>query len=269
MRFERGHSQRLAPVGRCIYCGVTQEPLHEEHIVPLGLGGCRILPHASCVAHERITGRLEGYCLQATFGDIRVSADFPTRNKNRRAEKIEVPVSYEDGTKGTISISPDEYPEMLSFPRFPPAMALRGLEDDPTASVQGGGWWTWYNENKLKEFAVKHSVQRVLGPPIDPTKFARMIAKIAHCHAVGVLGVDGFTPLAVDFILAGNSNMNYLVGGQSPEPPPDDSFYKVDLYKHLEYGMVGVQVRLFADIGAPRYNVLVGLLPGGKIAKTF
>src|ERR1700730_18119661 len=70
---------RYKPVGRCIYCGSLEystdssRPLAEEHIIPLALGGDRILPEASCRKCERITGNFEQMALRGVLRGARVS----------------------------------------------------------------------------------------------------------------------------------------------------------------------------------------------------
>jgi hypothetical protein len=105
---------------------------------------------------------------------------------------------------------------------------------------------------------------------MTPSEFARMIAKIAHCAAVNDFGLEGFQPLAVDMILGRQDTMNYLVGGDGHHfDPPATDIHTVSYRTHDETGMLVVLVRLFAMLGAPTYHVLVGMKPGGRIAKVF
>src|SRR3546814_3930149 len=75
------------PVGQCIYCGSTKEPLGKEHIIPYGLGGNLVLPKASCKGCEAITGGFEQVCLRTMFGPARLRLNMPTRRRKERPKK--------------------------------------------------------------------------------------------------------------------------------------------------------------------------------------
>ena len=57
-----------APVGKCIYCGSTQEPLTREHIIPLSLGGSLVLPRATCHTHANTTSTFERSIARVMYG---------------------------------------------------------------------------------------------------------------------------------------------------------------------------------------------------------
>jgi hypothetical protein len=62
----------MAPrIGRCIYCGST-ENLSKEHIVPLGLGGEDVLYDASCGWCRDATSRIESRLLKHACKGFRV-----------------------------------------------------------------------------------------------------------------------------------------------------------------------------------------------------
>jgi HNH endonuclease len=50
---------KFAPIGCCIYCGSTEPPLTDEHIIPQGLGGREFLRDASCESCRVKTGKFE------------------------------------------------------------------------------------------------------------------------------------------------------------------------------------------------------------------
>ena len=61
------------PVGRCIYCGATDE-LTDEHIIPFSLGGVLILDKASCNGTKgcnKKTHKFEGVVARQIFGKFR------------------------------------------------------------------------------------------------------------------------------------------------------------------------------------------------------
>src|ERR1700733_7626443 len=92
------------PVGSCIYCGRTTLPhgvdrFTDEHIIPLGLGGTRILPEASCVKCQRTINReIETPILFHEWQRFRDKHKFPTRNPKARRERSHVSAPSLGGT---------------------------------------------------------------------------------------------------------------------------------------------------------------------------
>jgi len=257
------------PIGKCIYCGSTQEPLGREHAIPFGLNGTIVLPKASCARCATITSELERYCLRRLLGNFRVSLNFRTRRKRQRPGTLPLTVQFPDGREETLQVSADEYPWALHLPVFPPARALRGLTPDATGdTTEGGGIVHFYDETKVLGFMRDHGLESMNAGSLDPQRFARFIAKIAHSAAVSEFGVDSFAPLATGMILGESDVMNYLVGCGWPEDPPaSEALHTVRFKTHEETGMIIVFVRLFVRLGTPEYHVLVGVKPGGHVAK--
>jgi hypothetical protein len=101
--------------------------------------------------------------------------------------------------------------------------------------------------------------------------FARAIAKIAYCHTVIQLGLDGFRPLLIRKIILGESGAApFFVGSPLIDPPPPHP-RNVLHFIHLRQleakrGSLKLwimQIRLFAasafkDHGMPINDVIVG-----------
>lgn len=262
----------LPPVGKCIYCGSTEEPLKKEHIIPYGLHGIKILPRASCKACQDITGSLEGYCQGTMLGPLRNALGFRSRKEKRKRQPQTVSVKFNDGSRGALTLPAHETPGAMALPVFPIARALRGLPPDHLGdTTDGGGFWHYMQEDRLSLVSEKYGVQEIaVEGTADPLRFARMLAKIAHVAAVADFGVDGFVHLTPSMILGENGMMNYLVGcGGFIEELPTDRLHAGHTLIHDESGMIVSLVRLFASLGAPTYHVVVGLKPGGRIAKVF
>jgi HNH endonuclease len=94
--------KRYRPVGQCIYCGSTQTPLTDEHVVPYALNGNWVLPKASCKDCSVITGRVEQEILREELWHLRTALNFQTRRPAERPatvrlraddSEVEVPVS--------------------------------------------------------------------------------------------------------------------------------------------------------------------------------
>jgi hypothetical protein len=106
---------------------------------------------------------------------------------------------------------------------------------------------------------------------IGTTQFARAIAKIAFCAAVGAYGTGSFKPLAInDLILGKYSAIAYFVASSLKLPIPREDAdipHRVTLETgiwHNKIPFIVGHVRLFAHIGAfeygmPIYKILIGI----------
>lgn len=266
--YERKSTQtrRLPPIGKCIYCGTTKAPLGREHPIPLGMGGDVILPEASCAPCAAVTGGIEQRVMRTMWGPFRTLANFPTRHPKDRPKRLKLDVEYTDGRADQIMVKPEEYPAMLNLPIFPPARALRGLPDNGRTPVNVVNW-SWVDNDSLAALA-NYDIKTFHSDPVDSHKLVQMLAKIAHCQATIEYGVGGFQPLVLDLIFGRNECMNLFVGcGNAPQSPPDPELHNVRSFTHNEHGMILIEIRLFACLGAPRYHVVAGLKHGGEIAR--
>ena len=74
------------PIGRCIYCGDTED-LRKEHILPFGLGGSAVLPESTCRSCAKITGQVEQKILRGPMWDVRIYRRLKSRTKHKDAPK--------------------------------------------------------------------------------------------------------------------------------------------------------------------------------------
>lgn len=128
-------NQVFAAVGACIYCGSTDSPLSDEHIIPFGLNGNLILPKASCKTCATITGEIERFCLRPMLGDFRSTTGLRTRRKKTRPKTISV--RHRDVRRG-VEISEDiqteNYPRIALGYCFPPPGIL--YNGNPNAPIE-------------------------------------------------------------------------------------------------------------------------------------
>jgi HNH endonuclease len=88
--------------GACIYCGMTDVKLTDEHIVPYSLGGSHVLRDASCVRCANITKKFEQRVARDLWGDARISFNAPTRRKRERKSHIVMPDPHDQTKNLTV-----------------------------------------------------------------------------------------------------------------------------------------------------------------------
>jgi len=111
----RRPTHRYPKVGRCIYCGATEPPLCDEHVIPFSLGGHLLLPKASCKECEGETHAFEGKTVGTTLRNIRLRYGFPTRHKKQRETHVEIGTIDEQGRPGRAKVPVTEYPVGACF----------------------------------------------------------------------------------------------------------------------------------------------------------
>lgn len=107
-------------MNRCIYCGATDSPLTDEHILPDGLGGTHELLQASCEACAKLINKeFESWVLRVMFGPIR--EDFGIQSsksakKRRQRPPQKLVLQKRDGSHVTISPDKEDMPPLLYMP---------------------------------------------------------------------------------------------------------------------------------------------------------
>ena len=230
-------------------------------MVPAGLGGEVQLLGGSCVKHQKSTGSMEGYVLGKLLGGYRGGAGYPKRKKKRWKDPISLDVTFTDGTIGKIDVLPRDMPRAICLPTMPAPRLLTGLpplKDDE--EIHGSGFWMSRDDAAIKRFAKKHGVRTAEFGNVDPEAWERLLMKIAHCYAVYEYGPDGFHDFLVPYILGDKSQLNHFVGGVGPNDELKTR-RKIMLAINIDErnGQILVRVRLFAYLGAPTYQVVVGI----------
>jgi hypothetical protein len=247
------------PVGRCIYCGSTEPPLTDEHVIPEGLGGRELLREASCERCEKTTGRFEQIVMRESAWGLR-------RALGMRGTKRKLPVViparmlHRDGTIKASPAPPSGIWFKGALPIFnDPLGLLTGRAPHVETLVD---MMAFIDVEKLPSRGMPN-----LGLRVDATAFARMLAKIAHAHAVELFGLDEFEAFLPDVILGRHPNLSYLIGCAPIEPPPPEPGvgHRCDLFRQRgeHEGILLGRIRLFAEVGGPVYDVVIGRLREG------
>lgn len=195
------------PVGRCIYCGVSEKlagpkGLTDEHIIPYALGGTLILPKASCSSCANETHAFEGHLAGEMLEAARTHFHWKSR-KRKRPTKLKT-WTAKDGFR-QVPIA--DHPRAIAFPVFDPPGIL--LNKPPVA---GGMICHALNTYFAPDFKEKLDRTRGVVQPFQIDWIARTVAKIAHAYAVAELGIDGFTHLLTGIILGTDDHYSHYVG---------------------------------------------------------
>lgn len=260
----------LAAIGQCIYCGATEyapgssRTLAEEHIIPLGIGGTFILPEASCQKCERVTGRTESIALNNHLMGPRRHLGLRGRTPPSKAVKeIPVFVPHPDGDR-KVMIPAEDHPAALFLLQLgnPPVLErLLGRWVEPPRPL--GVFTKWFNY-KDEVLRGKYGITEWATPALDFYSFGRMLAKIGHAHAVSTMGLGSFHPVLNRAILEDDRDSALVVPfiGGGPPRPPERALHTLKEGTATIAGIkfVVVEVRLFAQFGAPAYIVVVGTI---------
>jgi hypothetical protein len=267
---------RLPSIGECIYCGakvyseqpgIRRLPLGAEHIVAEGLGGKLLLPDASCLLCEQITGPMvEGDVLGHTLKAFR--AFHKLRSPGGRPFPKTLPLTVpQNGKDTTVEVPIEDYPIMLNMLNYVAPAILSGETGKGLPSVNAFQFVTIrYNQSELFQ---KHGITSFSTARWDNVMLCRMIAKIGHSFAVAILGQAKFKPLLLPLIREDDRNGIDYIGGGVPEEPAIDALHRLSIgyLRGAGKDFVAVQVRLLAKYGAPTYVAIVGESLESPIAK--
>jgi hypothetical protein len=262
MTFADFDTASFDPPGRCIYCAAdgTLGGLHDEHIIPLALGGRTILPKASCQKCEGITHAFEGHTAHHFFDAVRWQNEMPSRRpKSKRPTSLSAIV----GSAGTITKLPlPDHPSLGYLLDLPNPGIFRGME--PSDVFKDVTVHAFVAVPNLEERIARLPDRGVTYSGNLPLRaYIRTLAKIAHALAVGERGIDSFSPFLPEFILTGNGPAAHFIGGTygAGVPPAEAMLHRLgtEIVSHGGRQLVVARIRLFAYAGAtPVYTVVVG-----------
>jgi hypothetical protein len=260
--------------GRCIYCGSdgSSGGLSDEHIVPFSLHGNTVIQRASCVVCKQKIDPVDRHLGRSVFGQYRVHAGIQTRNRKERPTVL--PARFVVKSETILRDLPiADHPYSMAMPVWGEPGFFRGAPIDAPFPEAFFHIYHYLPPNihdtlglsKDEEFQIWSEGR------VDVDLFARGIAKIAYCHAVLTLGLDGFRPLLLPKIILGESSATpYFVGSPLIDPqPPFDRRVLHFIQRSLLQSQAGplklhlMAIRLFAASaykghGMPTYYVIVG-----------
>jgi len=248
------------PVGRCIYCGATDN-LSMEHVAPYALGGTMELPEASCPTCARITSLFEMKVARDMMLAPRTKFGAPTRNPKNRPKTLALEVRKGDRSE-KIELSVEDHPGSFALPELqePPRYlaGLEGLHRLPSTIS-----FRVFHPSDLKERIPAEADQAMVGR-VEVTAYFRMIAKIAHAFAIATRGHGSFDPLLLPLILGETKIWVDVIGSPQRAMPGNEkgefSIQTLTL-RTARAAFLACDVTIFPVWNGPSYRVVVGRLP--------
>ena len=242
-------------IGRCVYCGASNG-LSDEHIVPYGLHGTWILRAASCDVCARITKSLEGYVQRVHLGALRAKLGFRTRHKRERPTSWPLKL-ITDGEEVDRQVTTHDNPAVVLFPRFPRPAHRTG--ERVGSGIKALRWGEAHHLPSVRRLHASGATHLTLPVP-DENRFARLLAKIAHCYAVGCIWPR---PLASGYVVPAVLGIADDIGQWVGEPDGDAIIPATEMGGAAATvpqgpGEVTVRVRVLGRLGFPEYEVIVG-----------
>lgn len=253
-----------SPVGRCIYCGNTDD-LTVEHIIPFGLGGRLELPNSSCHICCKLTSDFEHTCLRTMYGPLRLLYDLPSRRKKSRPRKLRLKVKHTPNDDWTyLDIEQERYPFLILFPQLSMPNMLTG--ESVCHGAKAKTFWirgaspSYVFKDLLQQLTVQLNVHAIMPEArAEVDKFCQMIAKIAYSFAVGELGSEAFKPFVLPHILRKElDDTDNFIGCSSITEKATKNLHEISIVERDDKNLVVVRIRLLAKLGTPTYYVIAG-----------
>ena len=263
-------SSALFPsLGKYIYCPNT-DGLTDEHTIPLCLGGNQVIVDGSCKECQKATHAIEGHVCGRMFKALRVHHKIPTRRPKDRPTHLVVLDGTSPHDANPRQISVEEAPGVVVFPIFSQPTVIAG---GPPRLLSFLSYSTTENaRERISKLRTVEGFSNVLTYiDFNPSRFGRVLAKIAHAIAVAVFGNQVQSELA-PLILDRHGNPFSHVGCGFPTilpAPTPNTLHQVgtDTVDINGVKYLFVQLRLFGYLGSPHgessvwppeYSILVG-----------
>ena len=245
--------------GVCIYCGMTDVALSDEHVVPYSLGGSHILKKASCGRCADITKKFEQRVARDLWGNARIAFGAPSRRKRERKKTLLMPDP--NGRNRDLTVRAADYPGGFVFYKMERAGLLQGLPADEDVSSR----WQLVvidDDKRRKSFLERYPARPLtLSFRHVPQEFGQLLAKIGYGHILTQLNPGEFRPICVPFILGHDANVSYVVGGTlEAQVSEANNGYSLGTaaFGSADRLMLVALVRLLANTHAPAYHIVVG-----------
>ena len=254
-------------VGKCIYCGAT-ENLHDEHCIPESLNGLHILGKGSCRECGKITSRFEGDYARASLLAVRTVLNMKSKRSKKKRPTTFATIFKRDGSEETVDVPiEDSYPIMPLVEVGPPG--CYPTVRHPLGLKSGECRIHLFRvrpEAHLDKLLKKYEADSAdIEYRINVNGFLRMIAKIAYSSVVYRFGLSNIVEsFVVPAILGKDNDIEHWVGSDGLQQigtwaRPIKGLHIVNTYFKRD-GIVRARVKLFKVTETPEYEVVVGRL---------
>jgi hypothetical protein len=262
---EKPRGPRHKYVGKCIYCGATDD-LTDEHALPESLNGDLVLDDASCRTCSKITGLLEGRYTAETLKPARTVLGMKTKRKKQLPTEFPIEV-IKNGVSSFHNLSVEEYMAVIPMWEIGPCGKYQ-LDSHTKGLTHGQMKLIVFNTRSDGHVAMlkeKYGADEIkVHFPLYIEEFFRMIAKIAYCFAIDKYGLYNIAEaFVVPPILGKTKDIFHWVGGTGTQELYDISRgVKADhvIVAGSRNGEISVRLKLFKEMQTPEYYVIVGRL---------
>jgi hypothetical protein len=181
------------------------------------------LPKSSCKRCAKITGKIERVCLRGMLGDLRSWRNIRRRRRGKKNKYVPRPMLAQIGNRLLPYATPssDERIDAAMMFAFDTPTVLSG-KSPVSRQFHRSIWVNAAMGNKAKDtaLAINKPIQRIVSQAsFHPELFSKMLAKIAHAHAMAD-EAGQFKPLLPPYIIGDAKHLTgFLVGGE-PDPVP-------------------------------------------------
>lgn len=258
---------KLSPVNQCIYCTeINTSALTDEHIIPFSLDGRTILQKASCRPCAAKVSAVEQFFARNVLGPMRMAQNGRSRRKSRWPDRVEIEVEFEEGRK-IVEIPREYHPGGFATAKFinvAPVLGVPMVDPEKAAVPYILALDRWKELPELQ--GAKGFLVGRLDKVFNAGMVARLAAKIAYCHAIAMLGLEGFDSDLPQFILNDDPGIFQFVGADPSQGPPvkeQEHKLKLDITRAPNGIFVTCIVWLYANWGnvenpMPSYLAVVG-----------
>jgi hypothetical protein len=245
---------KYAPIAECIYCGTTQQPLTDEHIIAYALGGDKILPKSSCGTCQTVTSKVERSVLREMLLQVRAQLGLPSRKKS--LPKIMPLVVHNGNEQSTVELEKANHPTMAAFLLYPMPGALEGETPERGINVIGTQLYQVGGPPLKQVLDTLGTKNATFSQEFKGSEFEKMLAKIALAYAVAEHGIDGLRESPLQKIIQGEiDDVGKWIGCGLWHPEPNPNLHDLKLVESGKWLVVSVQ--LFAHLRTPEYLVVV------------
>ncbi len=252
-------------VGKCIYCGATND-LTTEHALPESLNGDLELDDASCKECSRITGLFEGRYSGETLKPARTVLGMKTKRKKQVSTEFQIEI-VKNGVSSLQNLSVAEYMAVIPMweigpcGKYPMMNHAKGLKHGELRLIV----FNTRSDGEVALLKEKFGADEIkVHFPLYVEEFFRMMAKIAYCFAIDEYGLHNIEEVFVlPAILGQTKDIYHWVGGDGNQELYDLSRrIKADhvIVAGSRDGEIHVRIKLFKDRLTPEYYVVVGRL---------